>query len=99
MNLGKYSYHPGRCTPLSVPGQAPVVVSCQCKPFRDYKPLVAGANVITHGLNRAAPYAVIVQLRNPSTGAEISARVYGETANTVTIHVPSAQPIVQITIL
>lgn len=84
---------------MSAPGQAPVVVTSQCKRFRVYLPLIAGANVIVHSLGLAAPYATIVQLRNPVTGEEIPVRVVGETANTVTINVPTPQAIAQITII
>lgn len=99
MNLSQYYYNPsGACRPATA--SAPVtVVSGSCKKFRVYQPLNAGANTIVHSLNLAAPFVTIVQLRDPTTGAEIPVRVVGETANTVNIIVPTARAIACITVI
>ena len=102
MDLGKYYYKPGYCTPVNSLASlaAPAVqVVLQCKRFRIYTPLAAGYNVIVHSLALEAPFATIVQLRDPVTGSEIPVRVVGETANSVTIILPTAQRVAQITVI
>ena len=98
-DLGKYYYKPGYCSPISSPAAPVVQVVTQCKRFRLYTPLVAGRNVIVHSLGLEAPFATIVQLRDPVIGSEIQVKVVGETANSVTIIVPTAQPTAQITVI
>lgn len=64
--------------------------ACSVLPYdvkRFTQPLVAGNNVITHNFGSAP---VEVEVRNPTTGAEISVRVIAESATTVTIFVPVA---------
>jgi hypothetical protein len=62
---------------------------------RVVQPLVAGNNVITHNLGFAP---VEVEVLNNATGSPISARVVGESTNTVTIFVPVAVAAARISI-
>ena len=68
-------------------GACPIAAAPVLDVFRITQPLVAGNNIINHGLPGGQ---VEVEVRNNATGAEISARVVAEAVGSTTIFVPVA---------
>jgi len=61
--------------------------------------LGAGLNVITHNLNLSTPKAVVVQIRDNSTGEEISVPITVYTTNTLTLSVLAPVTLANITVI
>jgi hypothetical protein len=71
------------------------IISQQNDVFRVVQPLVAGNNVITHGLGYSP---VMVEVRNNANGAIISHNVVAESTNSVTISVGVAVAFARISV-
>jgi hypothetical protein len=71
------------------------------KKFRTVQNLVVGNNTITHSLNLVSPSttAVIVDIRNNTTGAVTTHRVISEAANSIVVFVSAALTNQRITII
>lgn len=61
--------------------------------------LVAGANVINHGLGIVTPFAQIVAVRDATTGQEIVARVTAMATNSCTVTVTTAVANARVTVV